>query len=261
MVETLKLREPLFIKPSVGLMDLLSLFQEGQSHIAFVTSNPLGSLEAMRNGIRPPTEKEGILGIVTMEDVLEKIIQRDIVDETDAYRPVRQSLTSAGYSSSNIGSGYGSMTINHNPSILYHNPAMRSRVYNTSNTAHSGSGNNRSSGNGATGRFAGGGGYVSKNHRRPRIFAAGSVVTSDYYTASRIEHFGLPEKEDIVQVNKAFKDFFEKSDDRNNNQGSNSREREGSISPVLNRDGGGGNIKIEKSYFQLTNEERAYDEA
>jgi hypothetical protein len=250
MIESLKLREPLFIKPSVGLMDLLSLFQDGQSHIAFVTSNPLGSLEAMRKGVRPPTEKEGILGVVTMEDVLEKIIQRDIVDETDAYRPIRQSLASAGYSSANSrGSGYGSMTINHNPSILYHNPAMRSRVYNTSHTAHSGS-----SSSGAASRYAGGGGYVSKNHRRPRIFAAGSVVTSDYYTASRIEHFGLPEKEDVVQVNNAFKEIF-----GDNSEKAESRERDDSISPVPNRNGG--KVKVEKSYFQLANDERAYDEA
>jgi hypothetical protein len=187
MIENLKLREPLCVKPNIDLMDLLSLFQEGHCHLAVVTPNPLKTLECMRNGTRP-TEKEAIMGIVTMEDVLEKMIQREIVDETD-FSPRR-------------GPGLAGNVVN--PTMLLFNPTTRHRrnslPANFNGAAGAGLGQRQASSN------------RGNQHRRPRIFAAGSVVTSDYYLANQVEHFGLPEKEDVVMTNPNYADFFTKTD-------------------------------------------------
>jgi hypothetical protein len=111
MIESLRLHEPLCVKPSTDLMNLLTLFQEGHAHMAAVSLNPVATIDCMRQGIRT-TEKEAIIGIVTMEDVLEKIIQHDIHDETDAKKGVSTGVSNT-----------------YHASILYHNPTNKSRVY------------------------------------------------------------------------------------------------------------------------------------
>ncbi len=82
----LTLREPLFVLPSTGLLEMLNIFQSGQCHLAIVTSNPAESLRCLRSGVRPPSSVS-VQGIITLEDIIEKIIQDDIVDETDACSP------------------------------------------------------------------------------------------------------------------------------------------------------------------------------
>jgi hypothetical protein len=81
-VEDIQLREPLFVKPEVGLLEMLGIFQEGQCHMAIVTHDPTCAADHLRRLEEPPAHA-GILGIVTLEDVLEKVIQGDITDETD----------------------------------------------------------------------------------------------------------------------------------------------------------------------------------
>ena len=78
----IKLREPLFVKPEVGLLEMLGIFQEGQCHLAIVTEDPTCTVQHLRAGHAPPHYAR-VLGLVTLEDVLEKVIQGDIVDETD----------------------------------------------------------------------------------------------------------------------------------------------------------------------------------
>ncbi|KAJ3023556.1 hypothetical protein HKX48_002429 [Thoreauomyces humboldtii] len=53
--------------PSTNLFDMLNTFQEGASHLATVYDN------------------EELIGIITIEDVIEEIIQEEIVDETDQF--------------------------------------------------------------------------------------------------------------------------------------------------------------------------------
>lgn len=81
-MENINLREPLFVKPEVGLLEMLGIFQEGQCHMAIVTHDPTCAADHLRRLEEPPGHA-CILGIVTLEDVLEKVIQGDITDETD----------------------------------------------------------------------------------------------------------------------------------------------------------------------------------
>ncbi len=83
----LKLRKPLVISPAMCLTDLLVEFEKGRSHLAIVTEQTeafktfLGI--NLRNSVEIPTNFEGnskvladskILGIVTLEDVMEKAL-------------------------------------------------------------------------------------------------------------------------------------------------------------------------------------------
>lgn len=72
------------MKPDVGLLDMLGIFQEGQCHLAVVTADPSGAVRHLRAGHAPPYAAR-ILGLVTLEDVLEKVIQGNITDETDRF--------------------------------------------------------------------------------------------------------------------------------------------------------------------------------
>jgi len=77
--------EPLLVKPNYKLHVLLKKFQEGKSHMAFVTRE----VESFLNKFNSPNdmpiilEYPKLLGIITLEDVLEKILQKEIYDEDD----------------------------------------------------------------------------------------------------------------------------------------------------------------------------------
>jgi len=106
MIETLTLRKPLFVRPSLPLLELLRLFQEGRCHLAMVTLDPALAASSFKNE-RRQEGRAAILGIVTLEDVLEKVIQKDIRDETDTpYRAAPSLLyhshISANFSQSHV---------------------------------------------------------------------------------------------------------------------------------------------------------------
>jgi CBS domain containing-hemolysin-like protein len=55
-------------------LDILNFFQEGRSHMALVSSNPGG--------------EDGVLGVITLEDVIEELIGEVCIKralKTDAY--------------------------------------------------------------------------------------------------------------------------------------------------------------------------------
>lgn len=72
MIETLTLRKPLFVRPNLGLLELLRLFQEGRCHLAMVTADPAQAASSFQLE-RRQEGRAAILGIVTLEDVLEKV--------------------------------------------------------------------------------------------------------------------------------------------------------------------------------------------
>jgi len=81
-LRSMGLREPLVVSPEVGLLEMLQRFQTGRRHLALVSNQPEVALASMRKGLRPPQEA-CFLGIVTLENVFEKIIQEDIADAQD----------------------------------------------------------------------------------------------------------------------------------------------------------------------------------
>jgi CBS domain containing-hemolysin-like protein len=81
-IESLDLREPLVVRPTLGLLEMLNMFREGECHLALVSKDPMKALKSIKDGNRP-MESASIVGMVTLEDVIEKMIQYEIVDETD----------------------------------------------------------------------------------------------------------------------------------------------------------------------------------
>eukprot|EP00397_Hematodinium_sp_SG-2012_P021873 GEMP01022628.1.p1 GENE.GEMP01022628.1~~GEMP01022628.1.p1 ORF type:complete len:479 (+),score=94.54 GEMP01022628.1:63-1499(+) len=81
-VESLGLRIPLVVPLGYQLMDLLKDFQAGKSHIALVCSDPKALKKCWRDN-QPVPANVHMAGIITMEDVVEELIQSKIYDESD----------------------------------------------------------------------------------------------------------------------------------------------------------------------------------
>ena len=71
------------VEPNSGLYDALHFFQTGRSHLACVEE------------VDPDTGHKRILGIITMEDILEELFLNEIQDETDVAN-MRRSGTRSG---------------------------------------------------------------------------------------------------------------------------------------------------------------------
>ncbi|OMJ76944.1 hypothetical protein SteCoe_23569 [Stentor coeruleus] len=69
----IKLRSPVYVHPNLSVLDLLGIFQEGKGHLALVTEQP--------EGVAPG--KYPILGMITLEDVMELLLKTNIMDEDD----------------------------------------------------------------------------------------------------------------------------------------------------------------------------------
>jgi metal transporter CNNM len=69
----IKLRSPVYAHPNISVLDLLSIFQEGKGHMALVSEQPEGAAPG----------KYPILGIITLEDVMELLLKTEIMDEDD----------------------------------------------------------------------------------------------------------------------------------------------------------------------------------
>ena len=54
---------------------MLAIFREGRCHLALVTEDPISAMRCMAEGKRPSSENCNVIGIVTLEDVIEEILQ------------------------------------------------------------------------------------------------------------------------------------------------------------------------------------------
>ncbi|XP_048768073.1 uncharacterized protein LOC125674817 isoform X2 [Ostrea edulis] len=74
-----------YVMDDMPLFDLLNLFQTGKSHLAFVRKHTPVTETAGGYDIECSPESREIIGIITLEDVIEELIQEEIIDETDVY--------------------------------------------------------------------------------------------------------------------------------------------------------------------------------
>lgn len=86
-LRTLPLRIPHCVSPTIPLVNLLNLLQTGGEngrggHMALVCAKPQDGNKALAAGQEVP-ETAGLMGIVTLEDVLEALLQEQIYDEMD----------------------------------------------------------------------------------------------------------------------------------------------------------------------------------
>ncbi|GMH80356.1 hypothetical protein TrLO_g5518 [Triparma laevis f. longispina] len=86
-IGSIPLRIPLCVRPDVTLDVLLNMFQRGGAgmkggHLALVCHEPALAQAALEKETYIPKES-GLMGMITMEDVIEELLQEEIYDETD----------------------------------------------------------------------------------------------------------------------------------------------------------------------------------
>ena len=82
-LQTLPLYTPMCISPKMNLVDLLNIFQTGKvGHLALVCARPQVATDALQQ-YEPLPEKAGLMGVITIEDVIEALLQEQIYDESD----------------------------------------------------------------------------------------------------------------------------------------------------------------------------------
>ncbi|GLE00790.1 hypothetical protein PINS_up009578 [Pythium insidiosum] len=83
-IRDLVLRKPIVVTPDESCYHILNEFQKGRSHIALVTKDAKHVMQCWRKNEDIPADVS-FVGIITIEDVIEELIQEEIEDESDVY--------------------------------------------------------------------------------------------------------------------------------------------------------------------------------
>jgi metal transporter CNNM len=94
-VRDVPLRAPLLAHPDAGLLETLNAFQQGRSHMALVTRDASLLERAWRRDEDVAEGAVEILGLITVEDVLEELIGEEIQDEDDYVTELTRSFPPA----------------------------------------------------------------------------------------------------------------------------------------------------------------------
>jgi len=82
VIRSLGLRSPCLLPIDINLLDVLNEFQRTHTHFAIICNQPDTIVESYREGKAIPPDVH-MAGIVTIEDVIERLIKEEIEDETD----------------------------------------------------------------------------------------------------------------------------------------------------------------------------------
>lgn len=82
LLQATALIEPAVVGASMSLLDVLNILQRGHVHMALVSEDPVMLLKAIRSQV-PPSPSCAPIGVVTVEDVFEAMLQTQINDEED----------------------------------------------------------------------------------------------------------------------------------------------------------------------------------
>jgi CBS domain containing-hemolysin-like protein len=84
-VKDIQLLDCIWVDAATPVWDMLNMFQTGKGHLAIVRQSARGEVDVVVDDLPYGAEEEkGIpVGIVTLEDVFEELIQEEIQDETD----------------------------------------------------------------------------------------------------------------------------------------------------------------------------------
>ena len=134
MQEQIMIRTPIYASPEATVGSMLNIFKHGSAHLAIVVEDPQhivketdSLMDAMRQGIdmqavasSSQTHYE-VIGITTLEKIVEKILSTSIYDEKDLEK---RSLRSIG----GLSLGAGSLADNHISVLTFHNEESQANM-------------------------------------------------------------------------------------------------------------------------------------
>jgi len=82
-ISSLRLRRPMVVPPKYTIFDMLNIFQTGRSHMALISEDAQTIEECWARNVDVPSHVK-IMGVCTIEDVVEELIGEEVLDELDS---------------------------------------------------------------------------------------------------------------------------------------------------------------------------------